>query len=254
MAQVSGMSFSGLDHLNTIFESGNNYLWNSWAADDAQDRAKENAAYQSQLSKELAAYNAQLNYDYYIAGLKQSPSAYVSGLEAAGLNPILAANSSAGSFSAGANASVGSLSSPVLGDGGHGSGGASAGDPLMMSKGRLQLAQQRATVAHSTAAAEAQHNLAELYKAQAKRTRFVPLTESDNGGLSILGTGFNTGGTDTLLFDTETGQLVRPKDAPSSNSAKSSGTVEVLFDYDRDKIQQHQKGGQDSYKTFNLPR
>lgn len=240
MATVGGWGFSGVDHLNTFFESGNNYLWNSWAADDALDRSKELTQYQyglqKDLSKELTSYQADLGYDYYLRSLRESPQNMVSGLESAGLNPILAANSSAGSYSPQTlNASVGSNGLSFHGDSGHSGSSSAPSSPMAFSRERLGLAQQRAAIDQATSSADAQKNLANLYATQADRNRYMPITESDNGGISILGSGFNSGGTDTLIFDTKTGQLIRPKDAKSANSAKSKGTVEVLFDYDKNK-------------------
>lgn len=157
MSMMSGFGFSGIDPLGTIFESGNNYFWNSAAADDAYSRSLSAADYA---------------YALHQKSLLESPAAMVKGLEAAGLNPILAANSSAGSFSS----SVPALTQQ--GDGGHG-GVSSAGDPLT-------IARTRASIAQAKSAADAQRSLTKVYDAQAERLRYMPLTESDNGGLSIL--------------------------------------------------------------------
>ena len=83
--EFMGIGGSGWDPGASFLESGNNYFWNSWAADDAADRAAEAAA---------------LSYYLHQQSLRDSPSAAVEGLERAGLNPILAANSSAGAYSA----------------------------------------------------------------------------------------------------------------------------------------------------------
>lgn len=224
MATVSAFGFSGIDHANTLFESANNYLWNDAAAEDNYDRA---------------AQMAELNYLYYIRGLKEAPSAQVKGLEAAGLNPILAANSSAGAYSSSMSPGQG-----ASGDGGH-SGSSTVGNPL-------QIAQSRAGIAQANAAARAQDKLAEVYDAQATRLRYLPVTESDNGGISILGTGFNTGGTDTLFFDTKTGQLVRPKTDNNSSSARDAH-VDVEYGDHRER-NNYRRGSDRPYETFNLPR
>lgn len=195
MATISGLSFSGIDHLGTIFESANNYFWNDAAADDAYERSIAAANYAYGLNQK---------------SLRESPSAAIEGLERAGLNPILAANSSAGSY----NASVPALSQQ--GDGGHGSSSAS-GDPL-------QIAKTRAAISQASSATKAQKALAELYATQAERMRYLPLTESDNGGFSIFGNGFNAGGTDTLLFDTKTGQVIRPKSQGAGGTSSGSET------------------------------
>lgn len=195
MSMMSGFGFSGIDPLGTIFESGNNYFWNSAAADDAYSRSLSAADYA---------------YALHQKSLLESPAAMVKGLEAAGLNPILAANSSAGSFSS----SVPALTQQ--GDGGHG-GVSSAGDPLT-------IARTRASIAQAKSAADAQRSLTKVYDAQAERLRYMPLTESDNGGLSIFGTGFNAGGTDTLLYDTKTGSVIRPKSNGAGGTSSSSET------------------------------
>lgn len=195
MSMVSGLSFSGIDHLGTLFESANNYLWNSAAADDAFERS-------------IAA--AEYSYGLNQRSLRESPKAAVEGLEAAGLNPILAANSSAGAY----NGSVPAMSQQ--GDGGHG-GSSSTGDPLQIARGR-------AAISQANSAAEASKALTKVYDAQAERLRYMPLTESDNGGLSIFGTGFNAGGTDTLLFDTKTGNVIRPKSRGAGGTSSASET------------------------------
>lgn len=224
MANVSAFGISGVDHANTIFESANNYFWNNAAAEDNFERSAAMLA---------------LNYDYYLKGLENGPSSAVAGLEKAGLNPILAANSSAGSFSSSMTPGQG-----AAGDGGH-SGGGSVGNPL-------QIAQSRAGIAQANSSAKAQMELANLYKVQSQRMRYIPVTESDNGGVSILGTGFNTGGTDTLLFDTSTGQIVRPKDGENSSSAHDAH-VDVQFGDHRER-HLYRRGSDKPYHSFNIPR
>lgn len=66
-------------------------LWTD--AQDAQD------AYNDQRQRDQYSWQKSTDYQYYLKSLQDTPSASVKGYEAAGLNPILVANSSAGSFS-----------------------------------------------------------------------------------------------------------------------------------------------------------
>lgn len=83
MAYISGLSFSGLDHLNTIFELGATGWSNDYFSKKSEKRALANA-------QALAKYQ----YELQLQSLKDSPSAAREGLEIAGYNPMLALGSS----------------------------------------------------------------------------------------------------------------------------------------------------------------
>lgn len=178
MATWSGASFGGWDPILSIFESEHNQAYNRKASDYA-------AWTNYMLGKMMAQWSAE-----------ELPSMTVKGLEKAGLNPMLAVG---GASASPATASgVSALSAPS-------SSHSSGGNPMM-------IAQSRAAIDQANSASAAQKELANLYKVQADRLKYIPITESDTGGFSILGTGMNLGGSDTLLFDTKTGTIVRPKD------------------------------------------
>lgn len=155
--------------------------------------------YQAKINKELAQWSAE-----------NLPSMQVKGYEDAGLNPILMAGGSASSAG-----SVSALSSPS-------SSHASAGNPL-------EIALTRAHIAQSNSAKNSQDALAELYRANAKRMKYIPLTETDSGGGSILGTGLQFGGSDTLLFDVDKGEVIRPKGDVFPNNKHSAGDYPSVF-------------------------
>lgn len=195
MATATAFGIGGWEPHSSIAESGLNYAFSSLFADDEQDRAQENSQ-----------YNAALQYHYAQKYSENEPTWIKTGLEKAGVNPLLYFGQSP------------SISSPALASA-HSSGSLTSasnsnagvsGNPLMIASAKQDLAFKKSCT-------DAQQALADLYKANAKRANFIPITESDNGGVSVFGTGFNTGGTDTLLFDLDNGAVIRPK----NNSAKS---------------------------------
>lgn len=75
-----------------------------------------------------------------------------------------------------------------------------------------------------------------------ERGRYIPINQSNNGGLKIFGSGFDIGSSKTYLFDTETGMIFAPHDP---NSAKSTNDVsDAIKSYDKHK----------SNYLYNLPR
>lgn len=209
MATVSGMGFSGIDHLGSIYESGLGYTFSNLFADDEQSR-----------SFDQAAYNSALQYQYAQKYAENQPTWIKKGLEDAGINPLLYFGQSPSIQSPSLSPANSSGSLKTLSSG----GSSSSGNPYMIASARQELQHQRAQT-------KAQEKLAEVYGAQAQRLKFIPITESDNGSTSFLGFGGSLGGTDTLLYDTESNKLIRPKD----NSARSvldhsDTTKKVLFD------------------------
>lgn len=90
MAQISGLGFSGVDHLNTGFEhlmrgldSQQSFAWNGKDLRRNLRYQKKMIRFQNEQTKGMSLWSA-----------KEMPAATMAGLKAAGLNPLLAAGGS----------------------------------------------------------------------------------------------------------------------------------------------------------------
>lgn len=157
MAHVSGMGFSGIDHLNTIFELGSTGWSNDYFSRRSEKRALANA-------KNLLQYQ----YDFQQKSLKESPSASRIGLELAGYNPMLAFGSSMPHPFTG--------STPFSPSSAHvsmSSGSSSSGSPFMIASAKEGLKLQKEQVRAARASADVAESDAKTKVLANKITRLL---------------------------------------------------------------------------------